>query len=162
MNYKTVLGFGLTTLLVLGAGCASTTTTDTNTTTTLEVPVDLTNEVNETVVVDEDDVDEVDTDEEEDSVSTPTTQTFDVVAQQFEFSPASITVNQGDTVVLNLTTADVPHGFSLPQFDVNETITPGKTKTVEFVADTAGTFSFACSVVCGAGHSGMTGTLVVN
>ncbi|EKD79277.1 MAG: hypothetical protein ACD_41C00115G0001, partial [uncultured bacterium] len=56
---------------------------------------------------------------------------------------------------------DVPHGFSLPEFDVSETITPGKTTTVEFVADTVGTFTFACNLVCGAGHTGMNGTLIV-
>lgn len=90
------------------------------------------------------------------------TKTFDLVASQFAFTPETITVNQGDTVVLNLTTDDVPHGFSLPTFDVNATITPGKTQTVEFVADEAGSFTYTCSVACGAGHSSMRGTLVVN
>ena len=150
MNTKTILGFGLTGLLAVGAGCTTTTTnSDTTSTditnvnapaeesdTSLLVPVDPNNDVDEAVV-------------------------FDLVAQQFEFTPATITVNQGDTVVLNLTSSDVPHGFSLPQFNVSETITPGKTTTVEFVADTTGTFTFACSLVCGSGHAGMSGTLVV-
>lgn len=158
MNTKTILGLGLTGLLAVGAGCTAT-TTDSDTTSTditnvnapaeesdtsLLVPVDPNNDVDEAVVADE-----------------AATKTFDLVAQQFEFTPATITVNQGDTVVLNLTSSDVPHGFSLPQFNVSETITPGKTTTVEFVADTTGTFTFACSLVCGSGHAGMSGTLVV-
>ena len=162
MNNKIILGLGLTTLFTLGAGCNTATETETDVDTSVEVeesdnsllvPVDPDSDVDETVVVDEDaDIE----------AATPTTQTFDIVAQQFEFSPSTITVNQGDTVVLNLTTADVPHGFSLSQFSVSETITPGKTKTVEFVADTAGTFTFSCTVVCGSGHTGMSGTLIVN
>ncbi len=185
MKYTTLLGLGLTTLIALGAGCASTdTNTNTVTTddadTTLLVPVDSDSDVEEIVVVDdeigeeteevtEEDVEETEADGEEDTeeedveeiVTAPTTQTFDIVAQQFEFSPSSVTVNVGDTVVLNLTTNDVPHGFSLSQFGVSTTITPGQTKTVEFVADEAGTFTFTCSVVCGAGHSGMSGQIIV-
>lgn len=149
MNTKTILGLGLTGLLALGAGCTAT-TTNSNTT-----PTDITNvnapaEVDKTIV------------EDDAGVGAETTQTFNIVAQQFSFSPSTITVNQGDTVVFNLTSIDVPHGFSLPQFNVSEIITPGETTTVEFVADTTGTFTFACSLVCGSGHAGMTGTLVVN
>lgn len=176
MNYKTLLGLGLTTLIALGAGCAST-DTNTNTVTTntvvdepdtsLLVPVDPDSDVEETVIAEDTEVDSEDAEEDteedgEETVTAPTTQTFDIVASQFEFSPSTITVNVGDTVVLNLTTSDVPHGFSLSQFGASATITPGQTKTVEFVADEAGTFTFSCSVVCGAGHSGMSGQIVVN
>lgn len=189
MNYKTLLGLGLTTLIALGASCAST-DTNTNTVTTntvvdepntsLLVPVDPDSDVEETVVVDDgiaeeiaeedeavtEDAEEEDTEEDaeetEETVTAPTTQTFDIVASQFEFSPSTITVTVGDTVVLNLTTSDVPHGFSLPQFGASATITPGQTKTVEFVADEAGTFTFRCSVVCGSGHSSMSGQIIVN
>jgi cytochrome c oxidase subunit 2 len=123
----------------------------------------------ETDITDEEDADESDDEETaedttEDSAeadTVATTQTFDIVASQFEFTPGTITVQKGDTVVLNLSSEDVPHGFSLAQFDISETLTPGKTKTVEFVADTAGTFSFFCSIVCGSGHGSMTGQLVV-
>ncbi|EKD79088.1 MAG: hypothetical protein ACD_41C00174G0001 [uncultured bacterium] len=177
MNNKIILGLGLTTLFALGAGCTSTTTNSTADETTnntvntsgdsLLVPVDPNSDVDETVVVGEAEDADVGVNEDEaendgPDEAAPVTQTFDIVAQQFEFSPSSITVNQGDTVILKLTTADVPHGFSLAQFGVSETITPGKTKTVEFVADEVGTFTFACTVVCGAGHAGMSGTIVVN
>lgn len=164
MKYHTIryttLGLGLTTLLTLGAGCSSTTPTPTVTVnSTVEAATEETTV--DDVVVDTT-TDEPAVVEETVEATAPATQTFDIVAQQFEFTPATITVNQGDTVVLNLTTTDVPHGFSLSQFGVSATITPGKTKTVEFVADQAGSFTFSCSVVCGAGHAGMSGTLVVN
>lgn len=178
-----LLSLSLTTIMLIGAGCSTTTdsttevtnTTSTNTEdsadvaggtslagsddantndtpTTSAVPANLNGEfdpsVEEMVVADDGEV-------------AAETKTFDVVASQFAFSPETITVNEGDTVVLNLTTSDVPHGFSLADFDVSATITPGKTKTVQFVADQTGSFNFTCSVVCGSGHSSMSGTLIV-
>lgn len=89
------------------------------------------------------------------------TKTFNVTAQQFEFIPGTITVNRGDTVILNITSADVEHGISIPQFSVTKTIPAGQTVTVQFVADEAGTFPFSCSVFCGADHGSMKGTLIV-
>lgn len=141
-------------LLIIGAGCTKTddTTTTTNTVTN-------TNTVTANTDTTEDE-EETDTS----NVNTSTTAAaveFDVTARQFEFNPATITVTKGDTVTLNITSEDVVHGFSIPDFDVNEALTPGKTTTVQFVADKAGTFSFACSIVCGSGHSTMKGQLVV-
>ncbi len=98
----------------------------------------------------------------------PTTETsqgnrkeFTITAKQWAFSPSSIKVKKGDMVVLKVTSADVAHGLMLPAFNVNTTINKGETKTIEFVADKAGTFTFSCNVPCGAGHKAMTGTLVV-
>ena len=62
---------------------------------------------------------------------------------------------------LQIKSIDVTHGFNLPAFGVNKQLDAGKTTTVEFVVDKKGTFAFSCSVFCGAGHSGMTGKLVV-
>ena len=46
-------------------------------------------------------------------------------------------------------------------FNVSEMLEPGKTVSVEFVADKQGTFSFFCNVFCGSGHGNMKGTLIV-
>ena len=40
-------------------------------------------------------------------------------------------------------------------------IKPGKTTTVEFLADKQGEFTIFCSVFCGSGHPTMKGSLVV-
>jgi cytochrome c oxidase subunit 2 len=95
------------------------------------------------------------------SSTTGTVQEFTITADQFSYSPSSITVKTGDTVKLHLTSSDVTHGFSLPQFGVNATMQPGKTVDKEFVADKAGTYTFSCSVACGSGHAAMRGTVVV-
>ena len=84
-----------------------------------------------------------------------------MVARKWVFEPDTITVKKGDTVKLTVESVDVTHGFALPAFGINENLTPGKTVEIEFVADNAGTFPFACSVVCGSGHKGMTGELIV-
>ena len=87
---------------------------------------------------------------------------IEVVAKQFSFNPDPIIVNQGENVRLLLTSEDVEHGFSISEYGINEKIKPDETTTVEFTADKAGEFEIRCSVVCGAGHSGMKGKLIVN
>ena len=86
---------------------------------------------------------------------------FTMTAKNWDFSPSTIMVHQGDTVKLHIKSIDVPHGFILPDFGINQDLPPGKTVDVEFVADKAGTFPFRCSVFCGSGHREMIGQLVV-
>ena len=86
---------------------------------------------------------------------------FNIIAKQWDFSPNTITVNEGDTVILNIQSIDVTHGFVISEFGVSEQLTSGNTVKVEFTADKKGTFSFFCNVFCGAGHSRMSGKLVV-
>lgn len=91
----------------------------------------------------------------------PTVREFTLTARQFSFDPSVITVKKGEQVRLHITSIDVTHGFSIPDFGVNTTLAPNQTNTVEFTATKTGTFSFFCSVFCGSGHSGMRGTLEV-
>ncbi len=86
---------------------------------------------------------------------------FNMEAKQWEFIPSTITVKQGDKVILHITSTDVKHGFSLSEFGIKEELNPGETTTVEFIADKKGTFSFFCNVQCGAGHTGMKGNIVI-
>ena len=86
---------------------------------------------------------------------------FTIHAKQFEFNPSTITVNKGDRVKITLIADDVAHGFGLKEFNVNIRPEPETPKTVEFVADKTGTFTFICSVPCGPGHKEMTGTIIV-
>lgn len=86
---------------------------------------------------------------------------FKMTAKQWEFNPSSITVNQGDNVMIEITSVDVEHGFAIREFGINADLMPGKTEIVEFIADKKGIFEFSCSVFCGEGHKHMTGTLIV-
>ena len=86
---------------------------------------------------------------------------FTIVAKQFSFEPNTITVKTGDLVRLRVKSVDVAHGIGISEFGVNELLSPGEEKTVEFTASKPGTFTIFCSVLCGSGHSGMRGTLIV-
>jgi cytochrome c oxidase subunit 2 len=81
--------------------------------------------------------------------------------RRYEFSPGSLRVRKGERVKLVMAATDHDHGFKLDDFNVNQKIPKGTTVVVEFTADKAGTFQFRCSNVCGIGHRGMKGTLVV-
>lgn len=91
----------------------------------------------------------------------PAVKTFNITAKQWAFDPASITVKLGDTVKLAVTSKDVGHGLAIRAFGVALDIPAGTTQTAQFVANQKGTFPMFCSVFCGAGHSDMHGTLVV-
>jgi cytochrome c oxidase subunit II len=84
-----------------------------------------------------------------------------VTLRKYEFSPGSLRVRKGEQVRLILAAVDHDHGFKLDDFDLNQKVLKGTTVVVEFTADKAGTFQFRCSSVCGLGHRGMKGTLVV-
>ena len=84
-----------------------------------------------------------------------------ITAKQFAFEPSTIEVNKGDKVKLIVTSVDVPHGISIPEYGINERLNPGTPVTIEFTADKEGTFTAFCSVFCGSGHSNMKGKIIV-
>lgn len=89
------------------------------------------------------------------------TEEFSIIAKQWEFEPSTITVNKGANVKLKIKNIDVKHGIAIPEFNVNVDLPPNQETIVEFIADQSGTFTFSCSVLCGSGHRGMKGTLIV-
>lgn len=89
---------------------------------------------------------------------------FNVTARRFEFVfTPDLVVDQGDSVTLNLTAADVTHGFALEEYMIQGvTVEPGRPVTVNFVAHSPGTFTFFCNFFCGSGHGSMFGRMTVN
>jgi nitrous-oxide reductase len=81
------------------------------------------------------------------------------------YTPEHVDIQQGDHVIWHLTslerTRDATHGFALSGYNINLSIEPGETQTVEFDAHTAGTFSFFCTEFCSALHLEMAGYLFV-
>jgi heme/copper-type cytochrome/quinol oxidase subunit 2 len=103
---------------------------------------------------------------------------IEVTAKKYEFNPSPIHVKQGTKVQLKIRSLDRKHGFKInlyPDgaeakgdpglvFSSNEDcfeIGEGAPAVVEFVARTAGTYSFKCCKHCGLGHGGMKGQLIV-
>ena len=105
-------------------------------------------------------------------------QVIEVTAKKYEFSPSPIRVKAGTKVQLKITAVDHDHGFQLtvvaegaksnagpglivssPQECVQ--LKKGETTTIEFVAQTPGTYAFKCCHVCGLGHKHMKSEIVV-
>lgn len=92
----------------------------------------------------------------------PRVQEVNVKASLFAWDPPVIRVQEGDKVVLNLTSLDIVHGLFLDGYEVNVLVSPGQVTRVEFVADKAGKFKFRCSFTCGNMHPFMIGEMVVD
>ena len=106
-------------------------------------------------------------------------QVIEVTAKKYEYSPVPIHVKSGANILLKITATDHDHGFSFltvpdglgPDSSAGLVFTSpencwqlkkGETTTIEFLAQTPGTYSFRCCHVCGLGHRGMKGQLVVD
>lgn len=86
---------------------------------------------------------------------------FTVVARNYSFAPATITVNKGDTVRITFQNSGGDHDFVLDEFNARtNVIHSGQSETVEFTADKAGSFEYYCSVGTHR-QMGMRGTLMV-
>jgi cytochrome c oxidase subunit 2 len=91
----------------------------------------------------------------------PAERVIHITAKKFEFSPDSITLKKGETVVFEISSEDRKHGFNLHAFGVRSDVLPGKVSSIRFTPDKTGKFTFSCDVFCGDGHEDMTGTVVV-
>jgi len=84
-----------------------------------------------------------------------------ISAHTFAFEPGTVRVNRGDTVVINLESADVMHGLYLDGYEISTRAEPGQPGELRFVADRDGAFHFRCAVPCGNLHPFMIGKLIV-
>jgi len=105
-------------------------------------------------------------------------QVINLTAKKYEFDPATIHVKQGTKVQLKITAADHAHGMKIQEFPEGDSkmkaglvftsgndcakAEEGQTTTVEFVAQTPGTYPFRCCVHCGWHHGAMKGAVVVD
>jgi len=106
-------------------------------------------------------------------------QVIELVAKKYEYSPSPVHVKAGTKVQLKITAADHDHGFKIatvpdgseannkpglvftsPQDCVQ--LKKGETTTIEFLAQTRGTYPFRCCHTCGLGHRGMKSQVVVD
>jgi cytochrome c oxidase subunit 2 len=94
----------------------------------------------------------------------PSDEAEDVIrisAEKFDYTPSEITIKKGVPVVLELTSGDIPHGFTIPELKIRADVRPGIVTRMRIVAQRTGRLAFHCDVFCGHGHEEMTGTLVV-
>ncbi|WCR11050.1 cytochrome c oxidase subunit II [Paracoccus stylophorae] len=74
---------------------------------------------------------------------------------------STLHVPAGQPVRLYLNSQDVIHSFFVPAFRLKQDVVPGRTATMWFRADRAGTYPLLCAEYCGTGHSRMLGEIVV-
>jgi heme/copper-type cytochrome/quinol oxidase subunit 2 len=108
-------------------------------------------------------------------------QVIAITAKKYEFSPSAVHVKAGRRIQLKITAIDRDHGFTIsilpegadapihtgldfdpPQGNNGWKLKKSEETRIEFVAKTAGTFEFRCSVACGIHHGRMKGQLVVD
>jgi cytochrome c oxidase subunit II len=87
--------------------------------------------------------------------------TIKIVMKRYSIEPNSIRLKQGQTTTLEVSTADVQHGFSIEALKVDEPIQPGKPATIHVTPQQKGRFNVECDIVCGPGHDNMQGTVIV-
>ena len=83
------------------------------------------------------------------------------VARIFSFAPAEIRVPAGSRITFYVTSADVEHGFSIPETGVNTMVTPGWVSSVSHTFRERGTFLLVCNEYCGSGHHLMAAKVTV-
>ena len=108
----------------------------------------------------------------------PPVQVIELTAKKYEFSSSPVHIKAGTKVQLKIKALDHDHGFKIATSAESAKAgsppglifaTPqeclllkrGETATVEFVAQTPGTYEFKCCHTCGFGHHGMKGEIVV-
>jgi cytochrome c oxidase subunit 2 len=106
-------------------------------------------------------------------------QVIELTAKKYEYSGSPVHVKAGTKVQLKITATDHDHGFkiySTPDgVDANGSaglvfaspqecwqLKKSETTSIEFLAQTPGTYTFKCCHRCGLGHGGMKGQIVVD
>jgi len=85
-----------------------------------------------------------------------------LTVKRFEYSRKEIVLKRGEPVVVEITSLDVPHGFSVPDFNARaDIVLPGKVSRVRFTPDRDGTFVYLCDIFCGSGHEQLEGRFIV-
>ena len=73
----------------------------------------------------------------------------------------NLIVPAGQTVILNLTSADVTHSFYIPALEVAKDVQPGIYNQLWFNQPNVGVYTIQCRQLCGVGHAFMKGNLTV-
>lgn len=87
--------------------------------------------------------------------------TVRIVAEQYNFVPTCVRVPQNTPVKFRLTSADVIHGFLIPDTNVNTMVIPGYVSEVRTQFTTAGKHLMPCHEYCGVGHQAMWANVIV-
>jgi len=89
------------------------------------------------------------------AIETDGSATVRLVAVQYDFVPNCVEVPVDTAVTFRLTSADVVHGFLLPDTNVNTMAVPGFVAEVRTKFSRTGDYEMPCHEFCGLGHHAM-------
>jgi cytochrome c oxidase subunit 2 len=84
----------------------------------------------------------------------PEARPVEVRASAGGFTPSRLTLRQGETTRILLTSADSEHCFAVDALRVEKRIVPGRATAVELAPDRAGAFAFHCCLHPGEAERG--------
>ena len=84
-----------------------------------------------------------------------------VVMKKYTIQPAEIHVKAGQTTELEVSTADVQHGFDVPALGIKEPVRSGQPAIVTLKDPPKGEYKVVCGIICGPHHDDMVAKLVV-
>jgi cytochrome c oxidase subunit 2 len=87
--------------------------------------------------------------------------TVRIIAAQYDFVPTCVQVPVNTPVRFRLTSADVNHGFLLPNTNVNTMVVPGFVAEVRTQFSHTGEYDMPCHEFCGLGHHAMWAHVIV-
>jgi cytochrome c oxidase subunit 2 len=83
-------------------------------------------------------------------------QNVTIRAKNFAFSPAVVTLKQGQTTHITFVSTQGVHGLTVPEIGLNQTVTiTTRPTTVTVRPARRGTFVSHCAIFCGVGHAHM-------
>jgi cytochrome c oxidase subunit II len=85
-----------------------------------------------------------------------------VVMKKYTIEPAIIHVKANQTTELEISTADVQHGFDVPGLRIKEPVRSGQPATVTLNHPPKGEYKVTCGIICGPHHEDMVAKLVVD
>jgi len=84
-----------------------------------------------------------------------------VIMKRYSIEPSVIHVKAGQTTELEVSAADVQHGFDVPQLGIKEPVRPGKPAVITLKSPAKGEYNVVCGIICGPHHDDMNAKLVV-
>jgi cytochrome c oxidase subunit 2 len=88
-------------------------------------------------------------------------QHIQVVMKKYAIEPAVIHVRSGQITELEVSTADVQHGFDVPGLGIKEPVRSGQPAVITLKNPPKGEYKVVCGIICGPHHEDMQAKLVV-
>src|SRR5215467_4955667 len=88
-------------------------------------------------------------------------QHIQVVMKKYSIEPSVIHVKAAQVTELDVSTADVQHGFDVPDLHIKEPVRSGQPAVITLNYPPKGEYKVECGIICGPHHEDMQAKLVV-